>query len=798
MKFTLSWLKSHLETDQTLETILDTLTEIGLEVEGVEDKAADLADFTVGHVVEAVQHPNADKLRVCQVETGQGRVEVVCGAPNARAGIKVAFAKVGSIIPATGAELKAGAIRGVVSNGMLCSTRELKLGEDHDGILELPAAAPVGAPIAEVLGLNDPVIDIAITPNRGDCNAVAGVARDLAAAGLGNVITPAVEPVPGTFTSPIKTRVDFPGGENGCVLFEGRLIRGVKNGPSPAWLQARLRAIGLRPISALVDITNLITFDRGRPLHVFDAAKLTGDLSARLARPGETITALDGKTYTLDGEMVVIADDAAPQGIGGIMGGQESGCTEDTTDVFIEAALFDPIRVATAGRKLGINSDARYRYERGVDPEFNRSGLEMATRLILDLCGGEPSEIVTAGAVPDWRRTIAFDPGLVKKLTGLDLPPTQVLQILGDLGCTIAGAFPFQVSPPSWRPDIHGAADLVEEVTRIHGLDNIVSTALPRLAAVTKPGLTPTQRRNREARRALGGRGLVEAVTNSFIPRAHAVLFGGGDEGLQLANPISADLDAMRPAVLPSLIAAAVRNAARGLSPQHFFEVGPAFLGAGETEQPVIATGLRAGTGARQWSGTPLKPDVFVAKADALALIEALGGPVANLSVWTDAPSWYHPGRSGQLKLGPKTVIARFGELHPKVLAAMDLKGPACGFEVFIDAIPVPKAKPTKTKPVLVLSDYQAVERDFAFLVGSGVSAADVVKAASGADKALIEKVDVFDLYEGKGVPEGQKSLAIAVRLQPKDRTLTEAEIDAVGQKVVAAVQKATGGSLRS
>ena len=793
MKFTLSWLKDHLATDVTVEEIGATLTRIGLEVESIEDRAADLSAFKVAYVKTAARHPNADKLQVCVVDTGTEDVMVVCGAPNARAGMKAVFAPVGAIIPATGLELKAGSIRGQLSNGMLCSARELKLGEDHDGIIELPDDAVVGTPLADVLGLNDPVIDIAITPNRGDCNGVAGVARDLAAAGIGHVVTPAVEPVAGSFVSPVKTHV----ATDGCMLFEGRFIRGVKNGPSPAWVQNRLRAVGLRPISALVDVTNLISLDRARPLHVYDAAKLKGDLTARLAKPGETLLALDGKSYVLDGEMVVIADESGAVGIGGVMGGETTGCTEGTTDVFLEAALFDPIRVAGAGRRLGINSDARYRNERGIDPQFNTPGLELATQLILEWCGGEASHVVSAGAAPEGRREISFDPALVTKLTGLDIATADVLRLVGDIGCTITGAFPFKVTTPSWRPDLHGAADLVEEVVRLAGLDTIPSTPLPRLSAVTKPGLDPAQRRAREARRALAGRGLVEAVTNSFIPRAHAKLFGGGDESMQLANPISADLDAMRPNVLPSLIAAAVRNAARGLSPAHLFEVGPAFAGAGETEQPYVATGLRAGTPARQWTGAAPAPDVFMAKADALALIEMLGGPVANLSVWTDAPGWYHPGRSGQLKLGPKTVVARFGELHPKILAEMDLKGPAAAFEVFLDAIPLPKAKATKTKPALVLSDYQAVERDFAFLVPEGVAAADVVKAAAGADKVLIDSVSVFDVYQGKGVAEGSKSLAIAVRLQPKDKTLTEPEIEAVAQKIVAAVAKATGGTLR-
>lgn len=793
MKFTLSWLREHLATDVTLEEIGLTLTRIGLEVESIEDRAAGLSAFEVAYVKSAARHPNADKLQVCQVETSKGDVEVVCGAPNARAGIKVVFAPVGAVIPASGLELKAGAIRGVVSNGMLCSARELKLGEEHDGIMELPAEAAVGDRLADVLGLNDAVIDIAITPNRGDCNGVAGVARDLAAAGIGHVVTPDIQPVEGSFASPIATHVETPA----APLFEGRLIRGVKNGPSPAWVQNRLRAVGLRPISALVDVTNLISLDRARPLHVFDAGKLTGDLRARMARPGETLLGLDGKSYTLDETMIVIADDAAPRAIAGVMGGEETGCTDATTDVFIEAALFDPVAVASAGRKLGINSDARYRFERGVDPMFNLPGLELATQLILEWCGGEASHVVSAGVAPDGRRTIDFDPELVKKLTGISLSTADILKALGDIGCTITGALPFRITTPSWRPDLHGPADLVEEVVRLAGLDTIPSTPLPRLAAVTRPGLDAAQRRSREARRALAARGMVEAVTYSFIPRAHAALFGGGDEAMQLANPISADLDAMRPNVLPSLIAAAVRNAARGLSPSHLFEVGPAFAGAGEDEQPYVATGLRAGHPPRQWTGAAPAPDVFTAKADALALIEALGGPVANLAVWTDAPGWYHPGRSGQLKLGPKTVVARFGELHPRILAEMDLKAPAAAFEVFLDAIPLPKAKATKTKPALVISDYQAVERDFAFVVPESVAAADLVKAAAGADKALIESVSVFDVYQGKGVAEGMKSLAIAVRLQPKDRTLTEPEIEAAGQKIVAAVAKATGGTLR-
>ncbi len=795
MKFTLAWLKEHLQTDASLETIGETLTRIGLEVESIEDPGARLAPFTVAYVAKAERHPNADKLQVCTVETKDGTLQIVCGAPNARAGMKAAYAPVGSTIPATGTVLKTGVIRGVASNGMLCSARELGLGEEHDGILDLATDLPVGAPLAQALGLTDPVIDVAITPNRGDCNGVAGIARDLAAAGLGHVVTPEVESVPGRFPSPIGTHTDD---TSACPMFAGRLIRGVRNGPSPPHVQARLKAVGLRPISALVDVTNLISLDRARPLHVFDAATLKGDLRARLSGAGESVAALDGKTYDLPPGAIVIADAARAVGIAGVMGGIETGCTDATTDVFIEAALFDPGLIARAGRALGINSDARYRFERGVDPEFCLDGLELATRLILDWCGGEPSEVVVAGGVPAWRREIGFDLGLVKRLTGLDLPAARILQILGDIGCRVTGAAPFKVMPPSWRPDLHGPADLVEEVTRLHGLDNLPATPLPRPAAVTRAALDAGQRRKALARRALASRGLVECVSYSFVPKAQAALFGAtGNAVVEVANPISADLDAMRPSVLPSLLQAASRNAARGISPAALFEIGPQFFGAEPGQQSLAATGLRAGEPARAWTGKPPAPDVFAAKADAIALIEALGGPAANLTASADAPDWYHPGRSGCLRLGPK-VVATFGELHPRVLAAFDLKGPAAAFEVLVEAIPSPKAKPTRTKPALAVSPYPAVERDFAFLVEARVAAAEIVKAAAGADKALIEGVEAFDVYQGERLEPGRKSVAVAVRLQPKDRTLTESDIDAVSAKIVAAVAKATGAALRS
>ncbi|NWH08868.1 MAG: phenylalanine--tRNA ligase subunit beta [Alphaproteobacteria bacterium] len=799
MKFTLSWLKEHLDTTADAEAIAAKLTAIGLEVEGIEDKAKSLAPFTVAYVRSAEQHPNADKLRVCMVDTGKETLQIVCGAPNARAGLKVVFAPEGSTIPGTGLHLKPATIRGVASNGMMCSEREMGLSQEHDGIIELPADAPIGAPFAEIVGLADPVIEIKLTPNRGDCAGVHGIARDLAAAGEGTLKSPAIDPVAPAFTSPLRTGLQFaPGTENACPLFAGRMVRGLTNRASPDWLQRRLKAVGLRPISALVDVTNLLSLDRARPLHVFDADKIKGALHARLAREGETLAALDGKTYALDAEMCVIADDSGAVGIAGVMGGEQTGCTEATRNVYIEAALFDPIRIAATGRKLGIISDARYRFERGVDPTFCLPGLELATRLILDTCGGEASDVSIAGAVPEWRRTIPFDPARVLKLTGLILPAEEIVRILRDLGFEIeVAAAQLNVTPPPWRPDVHGDADIVEEIVRIAGFARIPSTPLPRMHAVTRPQLTALQRRVRDVRRLLAARGLTETVNNSFLPRAHAALFGGGGETLQLENPISADLDAMRPSLLTSLLAAAARNEARSLRDFHAFEIGPQFSGGRPGEQLSIAAGLRKGTGPRHWAGAPLAADAFAVKGDVLAIIEALGGP-ASIQITADAPAWYHPGRSGTARLGPKNIIAHFGELHPLILSAFAISGPLSAFEFVIEALPFAKPKPTKARPPLQVSDFQPVERDFAFILDARIAAAEVIRAAQGADKTLIDSVSVFDLYEGAGVGLGKKSIAIAVRLQPADRTLTEPEIDAISQKVIAAVVAATGGQLRA
>ena len=798
MKFTLSWLKEHLDTKATLAEVRDTLTMLGLEVEGITDPAEALKGFVVGHVVEATQHPNADRLRVCKVDTGTGTiVQVVCGAPNARTGMKGIFAPPGSYIPGTDLHLKVGKIRGEESNGMLCSSRELQLGDDHSGIIDLAPEVVTGQPAAEALGLDDAVIEIKATPNRGDCLGVHGIARDLAAAGLGTLKPFKTERLKGTYASPIQWTHGYEAKpDSPCPIVVGRHFRGVKNGPSPDWLQRRLKAIGLRPISALVDITNLVTFDLNRPLHVFDAKKLAGNLVMRQAREGETIMALDGKTYTLDPSVSVIADSKAPHGIGGVMGGEETGVQDDTTEVFLEVAYFTPLGVAATGRKLGIQSDARYRFERGIDPQSVEWGTDVATRLILELCDGEASEITRSGVMPSWQRTYDLRPDRVKTLTGIDVPGADTASILGKLGFKVEGQGPWTAAVPSWRPDIVGEADLVEEVTRVFGFDKIPTISLPRLSVTSKPVRDPMQRRVPQARRALGARGMNEAVTWSFLPYKKAERFGGGQPDLRLLNSIDATLDTMRPSILPNLIEAATRNEARGLSDPALFEVGPQYKDASPTGQRTVAAGLRHNMAVpRNWAGPARTVDAFDAKADALAVLAGIGAPVENMSTQAGAPDWYHPGRSGAIKLGDR-VMAHFGELHPEIAAAADLKAVAV-FEVFLDAPPPPKAKSSKARPKLMLSPFQPVERDFAFLVGAAVEAEKIVRAARNADKALISGTRVFDLYAGKGVPEGRKSIAIAVTLQPVERTLTDVEIEAVSAKIVAAVTKATGAVLR-
>ncbi len=799
MKFTLNWLKDHLDTRASLDEIVDRLSMIGLEVDAVEDRAAALAPFTVAYVKEARAHPNADRLTVCIVDTGNEEVQVVCGAPNARTGMKGVFAAAGSYIPGTDMVLKPGVIRGEPSNGMLVSEREMGLSDEHEGIIDLPEDAKVGTPFAQVLGLDDPVIDVEITPNRGDCLGVRGIARDLVAAGLGRLKPFDEKPVPGAFEGPISWRIHRPAGkEDACHYVAGRTFRNVKNGPSPTWLQARLRAIGLRPISALVDITNYVTYDLGRPLHVFDADKVKGGLTMRMAKKGEKIQALDGETYELDEEMVVIADDNGPEGIGGVMGGESSSCTEATTNVFVEVALFDPVRTATTGRTLGIMSDARYRFERGLDPKSAVWGVAVAARLVHELCGGEASEVVSAGTLPEARRVIESRASRAGTLGGLVVSVDEQTRILVDLGFEVAGSVEaLRVTVPTWRNDIEGEACLVEEVLRIRGYDEIPSVTLERESALPPAAITPAQRRVSYARTALARRGLNEAVTFSFVSGALAKRFGGTPDVLRLVNPISADLDVMRPSVLPGLAEAAARNADRGVGDVALFEVGPQYADETPDGQALTAAGLRAGGASpRHWAVPARDADAYDAKGDALAVLTACAAPVDNLQVTADAPAWYHPGRSGSLRLGPN-VLATFGELHPRVLNALDLRGPVAAFEVFMENIPVPKAKDGKAKAALGLSAFHAVERDFAFVVDEDVPAEKLLRAAKGADKALVANVELFDVYTGKGIGTGKKSLAIAVTLQPTTRTMTDAEIDAVADEIVAQVNKATGGVLR-
>ncbi|MGB0507001.1 MAG: phenylalanine--tRNA ligase subunit beta [Pikeienuella sp.] len=810
MKFTLSWLKEHLETDASLDDILYALTDLGLEVEGVENPADSLGAFSICRVIEAVQHPNADRLRLCRVETWPNgadkpseEVQVVCGAPNARTGLVGVFAAVGTHVPGTGVDLKPGVIRGVESNGMLCSEREMMISEDHDGIIDLPADAPLGMPYIDYADLNDPMIEIAITPNRPDALGVAGIARDLAARGLGTVITPAVSVIDGKFPCPVSVTIDDDVQEKGCPVFCGRLIRGVKNGPSPDWLQQRLRAIGLRPISALVDITNYITYDRNRPLHVFDADKVAGGaLRVHMAAGGEKLVALDDKEYVFDASMMAISDANGPESIAGVMGGLATGCTAETVNVFVESAYWDPITIAATGRQLKINSDARYRFERGVDPEFTPDGADLGTAMVLELCGGEASETVVAGAVPDTSRSYRANPARVESLVGMDIPAATQKESLTALGFTVTeDGDDFVVGVPSWRPDVKGSADLVEEVARIASLTKLEAKPMTRPAGVAGAVLTPMQKRTTRARRTLAAAGLNECVTYTFVSTKEAELFGGGDALMKLENPISSEMSDMRPSMLPGLLAAAARNQAQGFADLGLFEVGSEYYGSEPGDQRDVAAAIRVGaTAPRDWSGVRRPVDLYDAKADVEAALTAIGAPVDRLMTFRDAPEWFHPGRSAMLKLGPKNPLAAFGELHPKVLDAMGVKGPAVAIEVYLENVPFPKAKGA-TRPALNASKFQAVERDFAFVVDADVEAEKILKAAKGAEKKLIEAASVFDVFSGAKAEaqmgEGKKSVAITIRLQPKGGTLTDEEIEAVAAKVVANVGKATGGALR-
>ncbi|MDP3341619.1 phenylalanine--tRNA ligase subunit beta [Frigidibacter sp.] len=797
MKFTLSWLKSHLDTSASLDEILYALTDLGLEVEEVQNPEEKLGRFTIGYITAAEKHPDADKLRVCTVQTDEGERQIICGAPNARAGIRVVVAKPGDYVPGIDTTIQVGKIRGIESQGMMCSGRELEVSDDHEGIIELPEDAKVGQRYIDYAGLNDPMVYIKVTPNRPDALGVRGIARDLAARGLGTLKPLDVVPVPGAFPCPVSVTLAPEVADKACPHFIGRVIRGVTNGPSPDWLQRRLIAIGLRPISTLVDITNLFTFDLNRPLHVFDAGKVQGGLVVRGAVEGESLTALDGKTYALRPGMTVIADDAGVESLGGVMGGEASGCSAETTEVFLEAAFFDPILTATTGRALRINSDARYRFERGIDPAFTADGIELATRMILDLCGGEASDVVVAGAAPDTTRAYRLDPARVVSLVGMEIPEAEQRATLQALGFTLNGDM---ATPPSWRPDVLGEADLIEEVARIASLTKLVGKPLLRGdAGVPGTILTPMQVRERAARRMLAALGYNECVTYSFIDNRSAELFGGGAEACRIENPISSEMTHMRPDLLPGLLAAAARNQARGFADLALFEVGPAFHGGEPGEQHLQATGLLIGASAPRDTFASRRPvDIYDAKADAEAVLSTIGAP-AKVQITRKGPGWGHPGRSGAMALGPK-VLCVFGEVHPKVLRAMDVKGPAVAFTLFLEAAPFPKVK-TPTRPALALADLQAVDRDFAFVVDAGVEALTLVNAAAGADKALIESVRVFDQFSGDKAEAqmgaGKKSLAITVRLQPQVRTLTEEEIAAVSAKIIEKVAKATGGSLR-
>ncbi len=795
MKFTLSWLKEHLETDATLDEIVLALTRIGLEVEGVENPGAKLAAFRVARVLSAERHPQADKLQVLSVDAGDGPMQVVCGAPNARAGLVGVFGSPGATVPANGMVLKVAEIRGVVSNGMMCSSRELELGDEHDGIIELPEDAPIGIAYPDYAGLTDPVIDVSVTPNKQDCMGVRGVARDLAAGGMGK-LKPLAEAYRGATLDLAgdglgpDVRTDDAGG---CPAFYARTVAGVTNGASPPWMQARLKAIGQKPISVLVDITNFVMFDLGRPLHVYDQAKLVGGLVARKAQTGESVVALNGKTYTLDETMTVIADDEKVHDIGGIMGGEETGVSGTTTDVLIECAYFDPESIARTGQKLMLTSDARTRFERGVDPAFLDEGLAIATWLVTEHCGGTPSAVTRAGTPPLASRTIAYDPARAETLGGLAIGADRQREILTSLGFTVSADW--HVTPPSWRRDVDGTADLVEEVIRIEGIDKVPSTPLPRTPGVARPTATPDQKLERRVRRAAAVRGLNEAVTWSFISDAQAAPFRGeGNFEWRVANPISEELKVMRPSLLPGLLAATERNLKRGASSVRLFEIGRRYLS--DAERPTLGVVLAGNKRARGWQGGKAQAfDAFEAKAEALALLAEAGAPVDNLQVMGEAGSAWHPGQSGTLRLGPKTVLAAFGMLHPLTLKAFDLDGAVAAVELYLDAIPA-KRSTGFMRPAFSPPSLQAVTRDFAFLVPDTLAADSLVRAVKGADKTAITSARLFDVFTGAGVEPGMKSLAIEVTLQPGDKSFTDEDLKAVADKVVAAAAK-LGASLR-
>lgn len=802
MKFTLSWLKEHLDTTASAQEIGEKLTSLGLELDGMNDPSATYAAFKVAYVEKAEKHPDADRLQVCTVKTEDGTHQVVCGAPNARAGMKAVFAPENSYIPGLDTILKKGVIRGVESCGMLVSEKEMLISDEHDGIIDLDESAEIGTPFADVYGLNDPVFTIDLTPNRADCAGVRGIARDLAASGLGTLKPLDTSNVDGKFKSSVNVKIDDKGG---CPLFLGREIKGVKNGASPDWMQKRLKAIGLRPISALVDITNYVSLDLCRPLHVYDVSKLSGDIVVREGKAGEEFDALNDKSYKIDGGEVAITDDSGLLGLGGIVGGESTCADENTKDVFLECAYFTPSRIAKTGRAFDIQSDARYRFERGIDPVFTIEGMEIATRLILEICGGEVSEVVKAGDLPSWEKTVEYDSAIVKNLIGMDVTEDRQIEILKALGFSIAKKQEWlDVAVPPWRQDIwasetDGRADLAEEIMRVVGMDDLPSISVRADGAVAAPAETPNLSKVRMARNALAARGLHECVTWSFMSKDLAAHFGSNDNAaLTVSNPISMEIDQMRPSILPNLIRAAANNHDRGYPNAALCEVGPVFRTSNADGQDMMAAGIRFGNNAnRNWSDTNAARniDIFDAKSDVLAALEAIGAPAANAQVRTDAPEYFHPGRSATLNLG-KNKIAQFGEIHPAILEEMDIKGPVVGFEIFLGNVPEAKKKGTE-KQLLALNPLQPLSRDFAFIVDSAVKSEDVIRAAKTADKKLIKDAYIFDVYEGKGVEDGKKSLALSVSIQPTDKTLTDEDIETLSQEIIGNVNAKTGGVLR-
>lgn len=801
MKFTWNWLKDHLETEHEMDAVLDALPMLGLEVESVEDKGEALASFTIARILKAEQHPNADSLKCCTVDTGTGTVDVVCGAPNARAGLVGVFAPVGSYVPGIDLTLTEAEIRGVKSSGMMCSEREMMLSDEHDGIIELAEDAPIGASFASFAGLDDPVIEIAITPNRADCLGVRGIARDLAAAGLGRLKPLKEVNVQETAPSQISWVIDLPKDQMHLApRVAGRSFAGVRNGDAPRWMQQRLNAVGQRPISALVDITNYVMIDLGRPLHAYDVDKIKGNtLTIRLGCNGEEVEALNEKTYKLDASMLVIGDEDGADDLAGIMGGQRTGVSDTTTNMFLEMAVFDPISVATTGRKLNIHSDARYRFERGLDVTSPDWAMDYVSALVVEICGGAASSVELAGPGAEWQRQITFRPSRTEALTGVVVEREKQATILKDLGFEISEdqADAWQVAPPPWRGDIVGEADLVEEIVRIKGFDAIPEVALPRLAVVSQPAVNAAQKRPHTIRRLLASRGMMEAVTFSFLDARTAARFGGGGNALTLVNPISNDLAVMRPSIVPNLLSAIARNSARGEADAAVFEVGPVFPGDGPDDQRTHATGIRIGmTSPREWTGSARPVDWIDAKADALAVLAAIGVNTSSLQTVQEAPGWYHPGQSGSLCQGRK-VLATFGSLHPSILDEYDIKSPAAGFDIILEDVSLPKSK-GPARPLASLSPYQAVQRDFAFVLDRNVNAEQLLRAMKGAGKPLVTEASVFDVYQGKGISEGQKSVAVQVTLQPTKGTLTEDEIETVSNAIIAAVEKHCGGILRS